>query len=594
MAALLSLAVLIGWQMLFPPPPIADAPPTQGVDVASQIEVGARDVQGGVGAGADAAGPGSAATTTQTVEQTAGESESPVEPLVIEEPTAGTPGKRVELSTESWRAVFDTTGARLVSMSLLERHGVDGKPVELVRHRGPGQPQPFSIVDRGGFPGELDTSAFAIEEQSSDQIRFVYRGPAGIAEKTFRVGSDGLLEYDVSVQSPRDWSLWFGPGVGNPEWKDFDNRFSKAYRQATLKRDELDSRQTSKIKTSETSLGSGVAWFSLEDKYFLMALVPRQEVAQVTIVPVRASGDEDQGVSGYVRAEDDPDAEGPLDAALVVTPAGERTAGTSFWGAKEYTRLRELPYGFEETVRFGTFGLIARPLLYGLRWIHNNVTPNWGWSIVLMTLAINLVLFPLRHKSFISMQKMQKLNPRMEAIRSRYRPKLRDKQGKPNIEMQRKMNEEIQGLFKAEGVNPAMGCLPLLIQMPVFFAFYRLLGQAVELQGAPWIGWISDLSLQDPIKALPLLMGATQFLQTKTMPPASNPTQRILMNTMPIWFTFFAFTFPAGLVLYWLTNNTLTIIQQAGYNQLKKAGYLGGVTETDANKKKGGKKSKKD
>ena len=121
--------------------------------------------------------------------------------------------------------------------------------------------------------------------------------------------------------------------------------------------------------------------------------------------------------------------------------------------------------------------------------------------------------------------------------------------------------------------------------MPVFFAFYRLLAEAVELQGAPWIGWIADLSLQDPIKALPLLMGATQFLQTKTMPPAANPTQRIIMNTMPIWFTLFAFAFPAGLVLYWLTNNVLTIIQQAGYNQLKKAGYFGGVDDSKAPKK---------
>jgi YidC/Oxa1 family membrane protein insertase len=214
------------------------------------------------------------------------------------------------------------------------------------------------------------------------------------------------------------------------------------------------------------------------------------------------------------------------------------------------------------------------------------VVRNYGWCIVLMTIAIKIVLFPLTHKSYVSMQKMQKLNPRMEAIRQKHRGKLRDKQGRPNLEAQRKMNEEMQQLFRDEGVSPAGGCLPIVLQMPIFFGFYQLLSNAVELWSQPWIGWIQDLTIKDPFYVLPLVMGATQFASTRMMPAPSNPTQRILITTMPIWFTIFSLGFPSGLVLYWLVNNVLTIVQQAGYNKLKKAGLLGGTTEDAASKTK--------
>jgi YidC/Oxa1 family membrane protein insertase len=168
------------------------------------------------------------------------------------------------------------------------------------------------------------------------------------------------------------------------------------------------------------------------------------------------------------------------------------------------------------------------------------------------------------------MKKMQALNPKMQAIREKYRPKLRDKQGKPNMEMQRKMNEEVMALYRSEGVNPAGGCLPLLLQMPILFAFYRMLTIAAELRGAPWLGWVQDLSVQDPYYVLPIVMGATQFLQVKLGPQAPDPMQRRLFLFMPVFMTFFFLGFPSGLVLYWLTNNVLTIVQQSVYNHLRK------------------------
>ncbi|HRR14888.1 MAG TPA: membrane protein insertase YidC, partial [Thermoanaerobaculia bacterium] len=241
----------------------------------------------------------------------------------------------------------------------------------------------------------------------------------------------------------------------------------------------------------------------------------------------------------------------------------------SFWGGKEYDRLTALPYGLEKSVRWGMFGFLARPLLWGLHWLHDHAVGNWGWAIVLMTIVLKIVLLPLTLTGYSSMQKMQRLNPKIQAIRERYRPKLRDKQGRMNPEAQRQMNEEVMALYKAEGVNPAGGCLPMLLQIPVFFAFYSVLSTSVELWHAPWIGWIHDLSAKDPLYVLPIVMGVTQFVQQKMTPAAADPMQRRMFQLFPVIFLIFSLQFPSGLVLYWLVNNLLTIAQQAIQNAVK-------------------------
>ena len=192
----------------------------------------------------------------------------------------------------------------------------------------------------------------------------------------------------------------------------------------------------------------------------------------------------------------------------------------------------------------GFFGFFSKILLVGLQWIHGNIVGNYGWAIILMTVVIRIILFPLTHKSFVSMQKMQELNPKIQAIRQKYRSKLKDKQGRPNAEAQRKMNEEVMGLYKKEGVNPAGGCLPMLLQLPVLFAFYRLLSAAVELRHAPWMGWIQDLSAPDPFYILPLVMGASQFIQQKMTPSTADPMQRRIFMLMPVFFTVLFLGFP--------------------------------------------------
>jgi YidC/Oxa1 family membrane protein insertase len=218
-------------------------------------------------------------------------------------------------------------------------------------------------------------------------------------------------------------------------------------------------------------------------------------------------------------------------------------------------------------VRWGWLGFLARPMLWALQWIHEHVVPNYGWAIVVLTTVLKVLLLPLSLAAFKSMRKMQKLNPRMQAIREKWRGKLRDKQGRFNADAQRQMNEEIMGLYRAEGVNPAGGCLPILVQLPIFFAFYQLLSTTVELWRSPWALWIADLTAPDPYYVLPIVMGLTQIVQQRMTPAPPDPIQRRMIQAMPIVFTIFSLGFPAGLVLYWLTNNVLSIVQQGIYNR---------------------------
>jgi YidC/Oxa1 family membrane protein insertase len=207
------------------------------------------------------------------------------------------------------------------------------------------------------------------------------------------------------------------------------------------------------------------------------------------------------------------------------------------------------------------FGFLATPLLKTLKWI-NEYVGNFGWSIILLTVLINLVLFPLRHKSAVSMRKMQQIQPQVKAIQDRY-AKL-----KMTDPAKSKMNQELMELYKAKGANPASGCLPMLLTFPVLFAFYAFLSQAIELRGAPWIFWIHDLSRHDPYYVTPILMGASQFVQTKMMPATGDPAQQRMMMFMPLMFMVFFLWAPSGLVLYWLCSNLWTIGQQYFTNQL--------------------------
>lgn len=228
-------------------------------------------------------------------------------------------------------------------------------------------------------------------------------------------------------------------------------------------------------------------------------------------------------------------------------------------GPQEQSRLESFAKGFDLVVDYGWLTIIAAPLFWVLEWFHK-LTGNWGWAIILVTIALKAVFFPLSAASYKSMAKMKTLGPRLQRMKEQY--------GDDKMKMQQAMMD----LYKREKVNPLGGCLPILIQIPVFIALYWVLLGVVEMRGAPWLGWIHDLSVKDPYYILPLIMGATSFIQTRLNPAPPDPIQAKVMMMMPILFTFMFLWFPAGLVLYWVVNNTLSIAQQWQINRMIEAG----------------------
>jgi YidC/Oxa1 family membrane protein insertase len=218
-------------------------------------------------------------------------------------------------------------------------------------------------------------------------------------------------------------------------------------------------------------------------------------------------------------------------------------------GPKDQYRLKEIAAGLDLTVDYGWLWWICQPLFWILTQIHKFVG-NWGWSIILLTVLVKGAFFHLSAASYRSMAKMRKVAPKMTQIRELYAD---DKQ---------KQSQEMMALYQKEKVNPLGGCLPILIQMPVFISLYWVLMESVELRHAPWLGWIKDLSTMDPYYILPLIMGASMFVQQKLNPAPPDPMQAKIMQWMPVFFTFFFLWFPAGLVLYWVVNNLLSILQQ--------------------------------
>jgi YidC/Oxa1 family membrane protein insertase len=227
-----------------------------------------------------------------------------------------------------------------------------------------------------------------------------------------------------------------------------------------------------------------------------------------------------------------------------------------FVGPKDLNILAQLKPPLEDLIQFGWFGIIAKPLLFALQWTHRYV-PNWGWAIVVLTILINIPLFPLKVSSWRSMKKMQKVAPEVQTIQNRY------KKYSMNDPRKRKMNEEVMAVYSREGINPFGSCLPMLVQFPFLLAFYRMLGGVIELRHAPWFGWIHDLSAHDPYYILPIVMTVTMYLMQKMTPMATaDPAQQKMMTFMPLFMGFIFINLSSGLNLYYLTSNIVGIGQQ--------------------------------
>jgi len=286
------------------------------------------------------------------------------------------------------------------------------------------------------------------------------------------------------------------------------------------------------------------AFAGFQDAYFLSVFRPRTAVAEVRVEVLETSSPDPDGkpVAGSV-------------LQVLLAPAGGELDGQLLGAPKEYDLLHAIGGGVERTLDFGMFGFISVIFLKALRWIYG-VVGNYGLAIILLTVVIRVLLFPLMHTSTVSMRRMQKLQPKVKEIQARYKKKKGDPQSRA------KMNQEMMALYKEEGVNPMGGCLPMLVQLPILWALYTLFLKAIELRHAPFFGWIQDLSAKDPYYITPILMTATMWLQQRLAPQIGDPQQQRIMRLLPFIFGFMFLQFPSGLVLYWLVNNVLTIIQQ--------------------------------
>jgi YidC/Oxa1 family membrane protein insertase len=566
LAIILSLVVVVAWQWLFPaaPPrrPPVPPPPAEG----SSSGQGQPPAQGQPPGAPGGAQPG--ATPVAGTEPLPGGS-GPRPAAAAGPPVSAEREQRVVLESGPARAVFTNRGAQLLSFNIPEP-AQPKERVELVRERREG-PYPYALVGRDLAPLPIDQALFTVERSPDGTAAvFRYNGPAGSAEKRFRFDGRGLLQVDVRAAGG-GWQVLVGPGIRNPTREEQGNRYMQQSG-AVHKRDSEVTVLTAKGETESKAVpANDLRYAGLEDNYFLAASIPQGGLSGVLFVPVLVQPTKEGSRFLPVPPKHQLTKEQKdltREFIEVLQPAGDRLSLLCYWGGKNYDQLRR--FGLEETVQLGRFGFIVLPLLASLHWIHAHAVANYGWAIILLTIVIKILLLPLTHHSTMSMRKMQVLNPKMQAIRERYRPKLKDKQGRPNLEMQRKMNEEVMALYKSEGVNPAGGCLPLLLQMPILYAFYQLLSISVELRHAPWILWIHDLSSPDPYYALPVIMGATQFLQVYLAPQSGDPAQRRMFLLMPLFMLIFFLNAPSGLVLYWLTNNILTIAQQAVYNRLWK------------------------
>jgi YidC/Oxa1 family membrane protein insertase len=233
----------------------------------------------------------------------------------------------------------------------------------------------------------------------------------------------------------------------------------------------------------------------------------------------------------------------------------------AFIGPKDFDALKAFGREARRVINFGFFGTIAEILLITVKYLYKLV-PNWGVAIILLTFVIKIIFFPLTYSSTKSMARMAELQPKIKAIRSKY------KKAKTDIAQRREMNEEMMKLYKEHKVNPAGGCLPLLIQLPIFWGVFRMLVASVEFRHAPFVLWIQDLSVYDPYYVTPVLMGVTQFISQKMTPTSGDPSQAKMMLFMPVIMTFFFLKFQSGLILYWLTTNVLQIAQQAIMNRM--------------------------
>ncbi|VVE10542.1 insertase [Pandoraea horticolens] len=469
-------------------------------------------------------------------------------------PTAAT-AQKVRITTDVYEADISTQGGTLSFLALTKWPDADEADKHVVLFDNTPSHQYFARTGLigGDYPNHNDifTQVPGPTTLTGDSLTVKFESPVKgglqlVRAYTFHRGSyvidvsntivnktDAAIKPTLYMELVRDGreisGAKFSHTFTGPTVYSNDEKFQK------ITFSDIDKDKAKYVKQSSDG------WIGMVQHYFATAWIPKEGATRDNYI-----GKLDNGL--YRVGVKEP---------LASIPAGgtETVDARLFAGPQEEHMLEQIAPGLELTKDYGYFTILAKPLFWLLSKLHGLIG-NWGWAIIAVTVIIKLVFFPLSAASYKSMARMKEITPRMQALRERYKS---DPQ---------KMNAALMELYKTEKVNPFGGCIPIVIQIPVFIALYWVLLSSVEMRGAPWLGWIHDLSTQDPYYILPVLMAVSMFIQTKLNPTPPDPMQAKMMMFMPLIFSVMFLFLPSGLVLYYVVNNTLSIAQQWSINRM--------------------------
>ncbi len=530
-ALVLMLVVWVGFTVLFPP---TQTPESESVtDIAPLQDPATPDLG-----------------EKQPVQQIGKRAEEFLAPSLdaVKDFASDIPAREITIDTSLYTAVFSSSGARLTSFKLKKYRATADPQSPLVQLINDDSlryatlatmgTDSFSLPEDSPYEIDLSSDSITLEGGNSQTVQFRSVTPTGLEiVKTFTFKD---THYSIDLHTTVR-NLTQGPLTGGLHlalvkyWDDDAERDAYSFAgPATLVDGKLEEVKVKKLKEETPTYGTEAVWTSIQSKYFLDAVVPLEEALE----QIRLSRDNDRIVN-------------TLRSPFFTLQSGEnrQLEYFLFFGPKDMEILKAEGHQLDRNIDFGFFEILAKPLLYVLTFFYGYLK-NYGLAIILLTIIIKILFWPLTHKSYASMKSMQKLQPEMQKIRERFKS---DKE---------RLNKELMELYKKNRVNPMGGCLPMIVQIPVFFALYKVLLGSIALRHAPFALWLTDLSAKDPYYITPVLMGASMFVQQKLTPMSGDPMQAKIMTYLPIVFTFMFLNFPSGLVIYWLVNNLLTIVQQ--------------------------------
>lgn len=515
LAIMICLTILIGWQFLF----LKKKEPVSPTDIRKEVK--------------------------ETIKNKMEDKK-----IVSQSQSVSVQEKEIVVEMELYRAVFSTHGGALKSWKLKkykDKTGEGAQGIEMVTQTNPNS-YPLSLSFSQERFQYLTQASYGIEEHEPTALIFSYRDNKVKVERVYQFSpntyqiehttkiwmKDGIPKGDIFIGFSEGFPVDSTSGILAAPYREARN-FIYHFQNKTSRKNITSVKQEEEIK-------SVMNWMGIENQYFISSLVNKSEMKPYLLMSAP--------IQGY----------GNVVFQYPFHPAANRQHFeinlTSYIGPKDISLLKEVGAGLESAVDYGWLSFICIPLLGIMNFFYHYVIHNYGVAILLLTLLVRIVFHPLTKKSYVSMREMQRVQPQMAKIKEKF---------KDNKEQ---MNKAIMDLMRSNKVNPLGGCLPLLIQMPIFFALYRVFYNAIELYQAPFFGWIQDLSAKDPYYITPILMGGAMFIQQKMTPSTTmDPAQQKMMLFMPIIFSFFMIALPSGLVIYILFSTLLQVASQYLVNQ---------------------------